>query len=281
MRLTSFMRACGTAALALFAAQPALAQIDEADRIARCRNNQAALAQLEATRGSYATDEQIARARTALVAMRRLESQMNANTEDIESLSHLIADRTINNPNSRELVEMKAEVAERAAQNAALGERLRLAGNWVNFNCAREDAGCQLMLPRRLAQGIDAAVAQQPRRRQFLQQVQSYRSNLVVLRCDPAGQSSGFAGGFPAMAGTWRGGNGAGSVYSFSQNGAAVTWTRNDNDEVGTATVTGNSISASYRSSYGTGSAGGTIEFDASRNPVRIRWSNGDTYVRQ
>jgi hypothetical protein len=60
MRVARAFRALTiTAALV---AQPALAQIDENDRLARCQNNRDALARLEATRGSYASAEHLARA---------------------------------------------------------------------------------------------------------------------------------------------------------------------------------------------------------------------------
>jgi hypothetical protein len=88
-------------------------------------------------------------------------------------------------------------------------------------------------------------------------------------------------GGVPNLAGVWRGGNGQGSTYTFSQNGNAIRWTRSDNDEIGTATVTGNQISASYQSSQGYGSASGTITLDSSGRAVKIDWGNGDSYIRQ
>lgn len=288
MRLPRSMRAWGIGLLALATAQPAFAQIDEADRLERCRNNRAALAQLETTRASYATEEQIARARTAMVSIRRLQAEFEKNRAEANSFVPYLGPSQENagGETQKEKFDYKAHWDRLIDANVKIGEQIRQIGISVNFGCGKGDFGCQYYMPQRLAKGIDAAVAQQPQRQQFLQQVESYRSNLAVLGCDGAGQqnfggTTGPVSAFPDMAGLWRGGNGGGSTYSFSQNGADVSWTRNDNDEVGTATVTRNSISASYRSSYGTGSSGGTIEFDTTGRAVRIRWGNGDTYVRQ
>ena len=274
MQVTPVMQALRCGLLALVAAQPAFAQINEADRLARCRNNRAALAQLEATRESYATEEQIARARTALVSITKIHAEHNRNIQEANEIG------TSNTDHAR------IRFDDLILRNIELNERVRLVGNSVNFNCSSGDFGCVWHMPQRLAQSINAAVAQQPQRQQFLQQVQTYRSSLIALRCDQPGRpnigsSTEPVSAIPDMAGSWRGGNGGGSIYSFRQNGVSVNWTRSDNDEIGTATVTRNSIGASYSSSYGTGSSVGTIEFDATGRAVRIRWSNGDSYVRQ
>ena len=288
MQANPVMRALRCGLLVLVVTQPAFAQINEADRLARCRNNRAALAQLEATRESYATEEQIARARSALISIRRLEAQFEWNRAEADLLYPYIrayqgllsGDALLTKQN------YETKFAEMHEDNVKILERIRQAGISVNFVCRYEDAACLRDMPQRLAQGIDAAVAQQPQRQQFLQQVQTYRSSLIALRCDQPGRpnigsSTEPVSAIPDMAGSWRGGNGGGSIYSFRQNGVSVNWTRSDNDEIGTATVTRNSIGASYSSSYGTGSSVGTIEFDATGRAVRIRWNNGDSYVRQ
>ena len=98
----------------------------------------------------------------------------------------------------------------------------------------------------------------------------------------PGGSTgTGAVAQVPDLAGVWRGSNGTGSIYTFSQEGNAVRWTRNDVDEIGTATVNGTTISASYESSAGTGASSGTISVDASGRAVKIEWSNGDIYLRQ
>lgn len=98
----------------------------------------------------------------------------------------------------------------------------------------------------------------------------------------PGGSTgTGGAAHVSNLAGAWRGGNGTGSIYTFSQDGNAIRWTRNDVDEIGTATVNGDTISATYTSSAGSGASSGTISFDASGRAVRIQWSTGDSYIRQ
>ena len=77
------------AAISLSLSSAVNAQINEQDRLNRCQNNRNALARLEAVRGNYATEEQIARARTALVAIRRIEAEINRNLARVNELDSL------------------------------------------------------------------------------------------------------------------------------------------------------------------------------------------------
>ncbi|MEQ1687961.1 MAG: hypothetical protein ABL874_05265 [Sphingopyxis sp.] len=198
-------------ALAL-AAQSASAQINEADRLERCQNNRDALARLEAARGNYASEEQSASARTALVSIRRIETEINANIANMAAI--------FDGPERQRLV----------AANVALNQRIIAWGASVNFHCPSDEPACAFTIPYRLATGIDAAVAQLPQYRQFLQQVAAHNSNLIALRCDqPANIDdrtiTSDAAGVPNFAGSWA--DIDGRLFYISQSGNQVTMTIN------------------------------------------------------
>ena len=152
------------AAISLSLSSAVNAQINEQDRLNRCQNNRQALARLEAVRGNYATEEQIARARTALVAIRRIEAEINRNlarVNELDSLrpttywSDINAQRTWPDPRSK----IDTEIVALTNANKNLDNQIRSIGASVQFHCANDDFACVLTLSQRLASGIDGAVA--------------------------------------------------------------------------------------------------------------------------
>jgi hypothetical protein len=262
--------------LAAFASQ-ASGQINEADRLARCQNNRDALANLQAqqrqiaylTPGAVWTGEQVSRARTALRSITGYRAELR------DRRNWLLEWTQAGKPENSAATWHAEEEKRLTAQIRAI------AGDFGILCPPLAEDDCSDTAQKNLTDYIDQFVAANGQNERLNQQMEAHRTNLAALRCDLAAAPAQFATNVPGMAGSWRGGNGQGSIYSFGQDGANVSWTRNDNDEVGTATVSGSSISASYRSSYGSGSASGTIEFDTTGRAVRIRWSNGDTYIRQ
>lgn len=94
------------------------------------------------------------------------------------------------------------------AANLVLDQRIIAWGASVNFHCPNDNPACALFLGQRLATGIDAAVAQQPQYRQFLQQVAAHTTNVITLGCDQADTSgartvTSDSTGVPNFAGTW------------------------------------------------------------------------------
>ena len=274
------------AALAL-AAQSSSAQINEADRLARCQNNRDALAQLEAARGNYATPEQISNARTALVSIRRIEAEINANVQQIIYLDADIA--AARSRGGEDFTDLVVEDRNRLnAANIILNDRIIAWGNSVNFHCPNDQPACALTLPHRLATGIDAAVAQQPLYRQFLQQVAAHNSNLVALRCDQSDSVgertiASDSTGVPNFAGTWA--DIDGRLFTISQSGDQVTMTINifGEDRQAQGSFSGGMLNMRWmagnppRLQQGSG----TVISGADGVAREIRFPGGFHYVRQ
>ncbi len=275
---------CLAAVTFCLAAQPLGAQIDEADRQARCQNNSDALARLEAVRGNYATEEQISKARTALVSIRKIEYQINNNAAEISGLQRIIeAAQSRRSPPESYSTEVSV-LNSLVAANLNLTQRIIAWGASVNFHCPSDQPACSLTMPYRLATGIDAAVAQQPQYRQFLQQVAAYNSNLVALRCDQPGTFSGRtitsdSVGVPNVAGSWRGSNGI--DYYLSQSGVTVNWSAPQLHETAAGSFAKGLLTMRWSGDTGTNQAGGTAISDSGGVAREIRWSNGIVFTRQ
>ena len=82
----------------------------------------------------------------------------------------------------------------------------------------------------------------------------------------------------PDIAGTWS--YGTEWVYVIAQNGPKFTWSLARNNQKAEGTITGKNLSATWSGPTGSGSATGTIIFDANGKAIRIEWSNGVVFIR-
>ena len=80
------------------------------------------------------------------------------------------------------------------------------------------------------------------------------------------------------ISGTWRGTDG--TVYQINQNGSSFTWTSRGGSETAEGMISGNSVSASWRNSSGSGGGGATVVRDTAGRPISVRWSNGNVFTR-
>jgi hypothetical protein len=236
---------------AALVAQPALAQVDEADRLARCQNNRDALARLEAMRGNYAGEEQIARARTALTAIAALEARINANFDqgnvDLRSLGRLRG-LPQTPENAADIANLTARIDGYSRSNAELGERIRSAAAPFGLLCGAGDYPCARTLYQRLAQAIDASVALQPQHAALLRQIAAHRTNLSALRCDESVTATRTAQSAPpplsgadARVVTIRGRYYSSTTYRYyqiAQEGVNFTFQSEDGVESGSGTIT-------------------------------------------
>ncbi len=217
----------GFAIAAAFAAQPALAQINEADRLARCQNNRDALARLEAARGTFMDDEQIARANTALRAIQALEAQINSiffDANTVMNFRSLAEARPASPSRTIELADFDAQLRDMTRRNGELGERIRVAAEPFGLACAPGDYACSRQLQQALARLIETAVAQRSQYPALLRQIAAHQTNLIALNCDTAaaGQTiQSDSTGVPNFAGTWV--DSDNRQFIISQSGADVT----------------------------------------------------------
>ena len=247
------------------------------DRLARCQNNRDMLARLEAVHRRYATEEQIARARTAWASIRALEAEYGRNQLRIEELRTLTtvieARRDMPQAGDERQTDLYAELVALLPRNRAVDTRIIAVAAEVNFHCPSDQPACILTLSQQIATGMDGAVAQQPLYRQFLQQVALHNANLVALRCDQPGSTA-----TADISGAWRGYNNY--AYTVQQNGGSITWSVGELQETATGTIEGNRVTATWRNPRWTNSGSGTVERDAGGRAVRIRWDNGVVFTR-
>lgn len=174
------------------AASPAAAQPSGDDRFARCDNNRARIAALEALRGPYVwNDEQIARMRTQLVAIRRV-----ATLDGTDGVS------------AGEYLDAVERVLEQARALAAdIEPPLDPAVESIDDLIADFNAR------------IDRAVREQPLNEVIRVALDAHRTNLAALRCDePVSAAAGPATLYGRYQTDWGlmeiGPNGATYVYS-------------------------------------------------------------------
>jgi len=198
----------GFAIAAAFAAQPALAQINEADRLARCQNNREALARAESQYQflrQYAdwSAEGIARARTAMTSLRR----------DLSTFT-----RELQEARQSDYPGIGMQVAAR------IGEQMRRTAMTFGVMCTPGDVACISGLPNALGREIDLAVAGRQPLQLADRQMQQHRTNLIALRCDEAAATQTIQSdsvGVPNFAGTWV--DSDNRQFIISQSGADVT----------------------------------------------------------
>ena len=168
-------------------------------------------------------------------------------------------------------------------ENRSENEQIRSTAASVNFHCPSNQPACVLTLSQRLASGIDAAVAQQPLHRQFLQQVAVHNSNLLALRCDQPGTVGGRtitsnSVGVPNVAGSWRGSNRI--DYYMSQSGVTVNWSAPKLHESATGSFANGLLTMRWSGDTGSNQAGGTVISGSDGVAREIRWSNGVVFTR-
>ena len=169
--------------------------------------------------------------------------------------------------------------------NKNLDNQIRSIGASVQFHCANDDLACVLTLSRRLASGIDGAVAQEALYRQFLQQVEMHKSKLVDLRCDQGRQSetrtiTSNSVGIPNVAGSWRGAA-YNADYFMSQSGADVTWSSSTRSETASGSFANGVLTMRWSGVNGSGQASGTVITGSNGVATEIRWTNGNVFSRQ
>lgn len=225
-------------------AEAASAQVDDADRMQRCANNHAALQPIIAQLQLTYDDEGIARARQALVALRRIDVSDSPFRGDMDVGTAL----RIRN------------------------DRLQEIGRMVAVTCTELDLGCGQRMIRTVERRIDESVAALPARRVLEGQYQAYRNNMIALRCDQAANTS-FT-----LAGTWTGSNGL--SYEMGQSGNTIGWRVNSISETGRGTISGRSVAAAWNGNWGPGSATGTVSIGPGGVANRIDWNNGVVFSR-
>jgi hypothetical protein len=252
MRLRAVRPLAAMLALA-FAAQSASAQIDEADRLQRCANNQAALDAIAHPPADSAiwSDEKIARARTAVQGLRReLAAWRQA------SINSMVSRRGVDDP------ALVAQAASSSAVMIALGQPF-------GIYCRQGDTDCALRIQGALERQIDAAVAALPQRQMIERQAEVFRSNRVALRCDA---------GIANIAGIWSGSNGL--TYQIGQSGGTIGWQVASIAETGAGIIQDTRVAASWNGNWGPGSATGSVVAGPDGVARRIEWSNGVVFSR-
>jgi hypothetical protein len=230
------------------------AQINEQDRLNRCQNNRDALARLQAEASTYAPDEMIARARTALTTIKALEKQIDLNNRDslieLQYLQQLQAQRP-SPQRDAEVRDQNAVLEEYTRRNIDLAERIRLAAAPFGQTCTPGDYACARQLTTNLGRAIDATVAHQGQYPAFLRQVEIHKNNLIALNCDQAGYSSGAI----TLADPY------GTRWSESESGWSGEWVRRGNSNV-------------YDASWGGGAVKAILTITISGNSVYVSRQN-------
>lgn len=164
MRRFVVMAAILAAVSVSFAAR---AEMSEQDRQARCANNQTRLATLEKHYASYASDEDVARMREGLLAVRQGIKR--------------IQDATQEHPDDRQRTASYLKLWDRLKHLSRSGQVCDQPGfhdaGDASFMCLNELEGD-------LNKRIDAAVKQIPERDKLLVEIEHARNNLVALQCD-------------------------------------------------------------------------------------------------
>jgi hypothetical protein len=262
MARARFRRSLVFVSMAALAASSSTAQINEADRLQRCANNRATVLRIDEQlrTGPLWNDEQVARGRQALVAMRR------------EYRDHLGMAVSYYNVFDKE---------SRALADASL-ERFLAAARAANLMCVQPDRfKCPGRMIERLERQIDESVAALPARRVIECERMAAYNRYMALGCDNAGATdplgtrwseseSGWTGDW-VRRGTsntfdavWRnGGMEVRAVLTVNVSGNTVSVQRvnasDSNSCVYQGTVNGNAVSGTYSCTAGGGSWSATI----------------------
>lgn len=252
-------------------AQPALSQINEADRLARCQNNRDAYARAEGEYQIYRqvvdwSEESISRARTAMVSLREMARDVRDTIE-------------LDQNDQNEEYYLNRTLARMNDLNRTLARMIRTAASFGVF-CMERTPECALGLPDTLAREIDRAVAGQHPVQIAAREMARYRTNLIALRCDQTGTVITAATGVPNFAGSWRG-TYFNADYILSQSGATVTWSAPGLGESARGSYANGTLTMSWNGSRGSGTASGNVVTNANGIATEIRWSNGNVFRRQ
>ncbi len=243
----------------------AYAQVSDVDRLARCENNRDALAraQIDLTMTGYESDEQIARMRAGLISLRR-----DGNELDVFYL-HAVSYPAGDEKGHVRILDALRKVMERMQQTyRTLGTGCGLQSQNMEsyYFCLRS---AHVSIETRIDQGLRANRVARP----VLVRIATAQRNLAALNCDQP-----RAPGVTGISGNWRGLDG--TTYAIAVAGNAFTWTRSGTDETANGTISGDSMSAQWRSSQGSGGGGASIVRGSGGTPVEIRWSNGNVFTR-
>jgi hypothetical protein len=198
-------------ALLIAVAVTASAQINEQDRLNRCQNNRAQLVELGRQLRSSWDDEHVAKARTALISLRRLSTTMHRD----ESLLLRFQDPELNkNP---------IDVDPRYVHDDLNRTRTAFMATALSVGvaCRVEDDGCPDRLIALIEKNIDTAVASSGEREAMVQEMARYRTNYMALRCDLPAQIAMM----PDLAGTWYREGNTSLPASIAQNGGTLVFT--------------------------------------------------------
>ena len=252
---------CVAFALAFsFTGQSASAQISEADRWQRCLNNHEAITRLSAElqSGTY-SEEQIARARTAIDAITRINMG----------------------------------VAQYDGDDEPLLAQIQEIGRSVLVECEPVNLGCGVRMIRAIERRIAEGEAGLPARRELERRWAEHRNNMIALRCDqpynataavgvnPGGQAGGevrsIAGRYYSSAtGRW---------LQLTQDGASFSWISEDGLERGTGTIAGRpgyeTLTATVTDPSGTRSITGPVNWGVARagRVNAIDWRNYNSWT--
>jgi hypothetical protein len=276
IRLTRELLALGMAAA--LAAQPALAQVDEADRLARCQNNREAFTRLQASLGPIWSDQRLAEARSALREMERLDASIASNSRT----QTLIREQVAAGTRSRSEGEVTL-----ALLSGAMGEMLRQKqeiGEAFGVGCSSTNTlGCDFYMVRNLQVAIDQAMTAQNQRAQVLRQMEMHRTNMVALRCDQASAATTIAMAQPeagVLGGQWRS-NYNSIIITISQNGGEVSGRTSDGYSYGGHMNGSESVTLTWTANGGTGYQVGRISYDGNGRAVLIDFGGGMSWQRQ
>jgi hypothetical protein len=276
MRRARAFRAFAMAAA--LAAQPAMAQINEADRLARCQNNSEAFTRLRASLGPIWSDQRVAEARAALREMESLDARIAANSSTQTRIQEQAAAGTRNREEANTTLAMlSGYMGEMLRQKQQLGERFGVGCSSTNT------LGCDFYMVRNLRTAIEQAVTAQSQRAQIRRQLEMHRTNLIALRCDQAsvpvtaGAVIGEAG---ILNGPWRD-SFDNSIISISHNGREVSARRSDGFTYRSRFDGGDRIILTWTQNGSPGSQTGRISYDGNGRAVLIEFGGGTSWVRQ
>jgi hypothetical protein len=163
---------------AVFVAAAASAQLNEADRLERCRNNRARIAQLEPLLAQMWDDRRVALARDMLPQLHAIRGMIQQAREMIETARRRRDERDLASGK-----EAERQLLDRFLANASL----------IRVRCAVQDAGCPDRVLAAVEQHIAFAAAERPARLAAEQQLAASRTNLLALRCDEPAQPGAIA----------------------------------------------------------------------------------------
>jgi hypothetical protein len=264
---------------AALVAQPALAQVDEADRLARCRNNSEAFTRLQGTLGPIWSDQRVAEARAALREMESLDARIAANSSTQTRIQEQAAAGTRNREEAAvTLAMLSGYMGEMLRQKQQLGERFGVGCSSTNT------LGCDFYMVRNLRVAIDQAMAAQGERARILRQLDMYRTNLIALRCDqasvPVTTTATAQPEAGVLGGQWLS-NYNNIIITLSQNGDEVSGRTSDGYSYGGHMNGSESVTLTWTANGGTGYQIGRISYDANGRAVLIDWGGGMSWQRR